>query len=1857
MNTKNRLIEKLLKVAKKHKILTYPVLALVAVISVFHYFFSWSTGAGKRVVAVVMVLVMLVSQSYFLTSSATALIDTEETYKEQQALQEKSSSSLVDEEEDSANNDLVENEKSTAVVTEESVNKPETTEESSENMIDSVSSNDIDSTENVYSEDDGTTDGKSEDDVPVFSEDTLEEDKQAGTQETVPLVFAAYSENGALSSVGATNYTAVKNEDGTYSIDSDTWTAASNALLGMNVAGYVNYIGWYTNIDSVTGEVSGTHISDSNREKFSANVVEGAIRLYAQKNIEKYQVTVTSQNESIGGYIGGTFIEDHVYAVEVVGDQATLTLTDIKKTGYTLSGASLTGTYSNITPKADRTSGQNITLIMKGNSYKQNVDLAWTADKYRIQYAKNEEATETKAFEVTYDGTDCLALGREVGGVESKPGYYFSCWRVDGWDKNLTIGAQITKVEGLQEYLYNNPTAVIRPYYTYKRVGFDKSEVRFQYKLENLVGESVIGQYAINAGNENFTYTLVSDVTTLESEYGIKVEAAAGGIVFKTITGGPIKTNTSGVEVEFKVIDNNVSNDALEAEKSTTGKVKVYIDQCAVSVAPPQIPVKTYDGTTRCPYVFGNHTIPVMAGGKIVEGVYVKYDSGEYESAEAGDRKIILENAQLIFDNPDEKGNYNLVDPNNCTVAGKINKRNVFVKTSVSYRYGRNYVRAGESVNPQILVIEDKEKNTGDNGFIGSDARLLSTLAVPYLKPERDDSIMSSPDETKTYQVLVNAMDTSNYNFIQNSADQTAIAEFDVVLESLTDDLYQFSTVASIDGWYGGSDTIQLQPITTKGYDQIRLTEGGAWQSAITLTKENTQNNKITFQLGDSTTGAYTAWKTITVKIDQEAPEFIGYEIEAKGAGVPGEGLYFPSVGESVSFGNYFNKSVTFSIRYKDERSTPENLYYSLSGTLGNGAWQSVKFGEADADGIAIAKFEILADAVDKIGTIQFYAEDEAGNIETQINTLKRNGADEWAVETSGPEIVSWGVKSGEITVVDGSDRYYSDCTAYVTAQDMTSGIYSITWYINGTPYTERVSSTDVKVSSANFEKAINATAYPSVDGTYTVYAIVTDNAGNHSLQSKPITFMVDDEMPVVDVVRNYDTYQQKVKLEFTTYDKLSGIQYIKVEDENGEADYSVEPAGKNEDGYDVSYCFMETVKKGDYFIEVSDKAGNLYKETITLDKVSSEVPPCPEVEFSPDVNENGWITDDAATASITNVTITNEDKTPVNTKYQLWKDGESSLNVTTIESNLDKEVVSVPDGTYKLRVWCESETGVLCSSAEEDGHTYTIQVDSVEPTITYQLQKGSDNSLIVNFTVQDDISGVNGEKIQVFNGVRPIPVQVKALEDSSAYVGSFQVSEVGNYSIVAEDIAGNVAQAPAFKPMSMKVNAVKNISATSATVGAKVYKGSYDIKSASISYHKFGDAAYIETEALQVSDEATGDLSISAVLDNLENGTNYVYKVTAISEADEVLEYVGYFKTLSNHEAGITITGTARYADGREGAITVGLFAGNSCIRAVEVDTSESNTFVYNNVPDGNYRVVATDGIYTKTARVLIQNGRILYPDTTGLDLVLSGKNTSVEITTDETPQVTADNMDSLFYDETNYTEEDRLLVESSSGTVEFRLCATLMKVSNVAAGEISAMYSAASSKSKLVGAYIDLSLYKFVTDADGNVNKTRIHKLGGGANVSVTIPLGDLANKSGLEVIRIHQDGDTYTGAYLVDQDNNPSTYTITTTQFSTYAVLYDPEKEPETTEEIKDGTLDPSDNGSINVTTEETEINPDDSEVPDDSDDGDEGSEGSSVGSLKSSGSAKTGDATPIPILFGLLSVSIAGYTILRKKAKLD
>ncbi|MGN0436215.1 MAG: hypothetical protein ACI4D8_06290, partial [Wujia sp.] len=70
MSLKDKMIRRLLNIGKKHRILVYPTLALVAVISAVSNALYWGKGNHKKLVASLMVMVMLITQSLFLTSSA-----------------------------------------------------------------------------------------------------------------------------------------------------------------------------------------------------------------------------------------------------------------------------------------------------------------------------------------------------------------------------------------------------------------------------------------------------------------------------------------------------------------------------------------------------------------------------------------------------------------------------------------------------------------------------------------------------------------------------------------------------------------------------------------------------------------------------------------------------------------------------------------------------------------------------------------------------------------------------------------------------------------------------------------------------------------------------------------------------------------------------------------------------------------------------------------------------------------------------------------------------------------------------------------------------------------------------------------------------------------------------------------------------------------------------------------------------------------------------------------------------------------------------------------------------------------------------------------------------------------------------------------------------------------------------------------------------------------------------------------------------------------------------------------------------------------------------------------------------------
>lgn len=1861
MNMKNRLIQALLKVAKKHKVMTYPVLALVAIISFFGYFFSWSHGTGKRVVAIVMIMVMLVSQSYFLTSSATTSQDGPEALITQEKLQ-RQGDDLISEDSPEENSLIVDSTENTNDDTKSTQSGGDTDVEGNtpaNGETKDVNGTTVENTENVGREETPAADetekaGSNENQTTLVEGETSigkETSSDNGTA-SLDIKNTAMLESGDSSTADSKSVEYVfyyEDDSGYRQIGNAYGTVTSTDKEGdtylYNLSNIANQLTASINSDTTythdlcyefsdkwyyyDGGDEVTDLAQVTARKVADNIE--MIRLCCKRTLKYYKAYIYPNGTATYdvSYSDVTSGDNNIYRIPVESD---LVIENISRTGYTFTTDS---EELNVTGGTVLSMGENsVTVTPDSTSATVSITLAWTPNTYEITYAKDENGTEFTTQSVTYDGDEHF-YGDEI--VKKKEGYAFKTWRIGENGNELADDIDTHKISEYQDDLYNDgKRAVLYPVYTYDGFGINKEEIVYEYKKS---GETLIqGSYENSEKSEsgNFTYAIASDdsgKSALES-LGVQVEVLTNGI--KVSTDGPTgTTGDSPIPLKITITDRNAP--AGEQEKEFTVNVSINPRQVEIAAPADGSATKTYDGTTT--------TYLQSPLSTDVDGVTVTFTGSSYNSPDVADAdKINLTGVTLNVPDGEDSKNYKLKEE---SVEGSIVKRVVYLNTSAQLPDGVEYVRAGEE-NPEFIVVEDTSTNsydskTGTLNGIGE----LGTITFSTDRPE---------DLTVAGEYEITAVDVENANY---RVIFTGTGTFQVVMEAPVEDKnYTIIGTTGSAGWYI-LNPAQVSVVSECGYDTVRISNDGGktYKSARVIDISESDFSKdsgLSIQLYDSQTHAVTSWQDISVKVDQTAPEFISYSLsQTEGTfydssqPVPG-GLYFPSNGRMLTFGNYFNKTVNVTLTYKDTASGLSTLHYGL---YGEEPIRTMPFGSTDENGYATVTFEILPAVLEQAGEITFYAADIAGNKEGAKRTLQRDGTTEWSVETTGPELTFYvmaGEKQSEYVVSD-SEKYYSNCTAFLGVSDTVSGIYSVTWYINDVEYDEDVLSNS-KQTEAEFRKNINEENFSAESGYYSIYAVATDNAGNETT-TNTINFMVDDDAPVVDITTDYNAWLTNVKLEFETYDDLSGIREINVTDTDSNViEYHVE---KGVNG--IYECYFDITEKGTYYIIVSDKAGNITKKEIVIDKVSNEIPACPDISFDPEEadGEDGWyrrIPD----IRLSNITKTTDD-TPVITKYQVWKDGEDAGDEVSLTDTESSALIPIGDGIYNLKAWSESVTGIQC----EGVHEYQIKVDTVSPKIDFTTTKDSGSTILVDFTVTDYGSGVDAETIKVMHGGKEILAKTEQTDDG--YKGSFVVSETGSYSIQASDIAGNPADVAAFTPMSMKVKAVTNISANSATLGANVIKGTFDITAATISYRKITEDEYMEAEAVVNKDESTGNLALSAVLSGLNEAIAYAYKITAVSEAGEVLEYEGYFKTLSSSEAGISVVGTARYADGAKGTITVGLFEGNVCRRAIEINANEE--FIFDNVPDGNYNIVATDGIYSKTMRVLIKNGVMIYPEGY-IDLVLSGKNTSVVITTSDTPDITADNMDSIFdYDVINFTSDDQKLIEVG-GTVEFRLYATLMSVASVSANEISAMYSV-TDKNKIVGAYLDLSLYKIVTDRAGNVERSRVTELANGANVSVTIPLGELSGKTGLEVIRIHDTGDgRYFGASLADEDYSPDTYTITTNQFSTYAVLYSKESEPTTQEENVNspGTAGGNENENTATTTEENKNNGTDkdnnsSKNITSKDKASTNAKGttnaSSVGSLRSSSTAQTGDETPIAVMGTVMMLAAAVFFVLRKK----
>lgn len=1907
MNTKNRLIRSLLKAAKKHKALTYPVLALVAIISVVDYFFSWSTGAGKRVVAIVMVLVMLVSQSYFLTSSATELIDDEEAVQAQLELQEE----VIDEEEEGSAAEETEPKQQEESVAEESVPvqeepaaEPEPaqavedgqpTQESSVDETTPVSPTMYMAEEVIEDEADGS------EEPDIYQESAGEIAEAPADAEDVFEVVEEEQANAKLANENANVYATLLCHYTTLSGSDSTLTekkVRSNETVGDNPSEFTYRCSGdcaaYTQLLNNTADYNGEGcfkfsnewyydaectrpVADQDQVYATLSTSKGDyIEIYCKRTLLKYQVMITDEQGSDASCeVNGEVINNGDSCIIDANEDgtATLEIKNLKRTGYKFVSA------GNVTSS----DGSSVTLTIKGNSYKQTVVTKWDPKKYTIYYSMSETgqsngaATEYIPQEVVYDRD---AEVQQFDKVYPKTGYRFCGWEIRSGETAINVNVG-DSVKNLQPYFdhENTPALTLFPRYELDDVELTEYSINeYQYGVPGAT--HTIKAYYQQKGSpdsaDNFNYQFVEPevVEGWKATYGINVGKADGGITIGT--DGPTKVPPEPLVLKLQVLD------GIEREEDKIFEIRISISTTPINIvaATDRTNEKIYDGTKNV----GSSFSKTLNTDK--DGVVVTFEEATYESANVGNTKILLVNPMIEVPEGQDKSGYQLMknDGDGWSVPGVITARRVYLATYSDI----TVIETGEATPSSSFHVKEDPAVTpsADEGFVeGEDVTALGDIVYTTF-PDRTDLLREGQ-----YRIQASAGEGSNYQVIVNSS---AEGVFEVVKRTpiLNTNFKITGNYQETTGWYIGAPA-QVSPISEAGYDTVRVsrnrTEVMQGTEASPVDIHDSKDGTYFVQLFNSRTNAVTDWKEIDVKVDESAPQYEGFEFTVGGSKLTdGEaiaegGLYFPGRGRALTFGSYFNNTLTVTVTYSDTVSGLNNFYYSVFG----GAQQTLPFVK-ESDGTATVRFEIPAGVEKEIGEIIFHADDMAGNVESGGNKLSNDGVTEWGVENTAPTLEPLVVLAGDyhaVYVQNGSGIYYSKCQAVLKVKDLVSGIYDIKWNVNGEVRSERVSNLTGRQSENTFTLDINRGTFPEVsnrEGRYSVYAVVADNSDN-TVTTDTLEFLVDDDAPVLEVVKNYDRDWKSVgRVDFDTYDELSDIKYINVTDADGNlVEHRVESVDEI-DGYRVSHCYFETPKKGTFHIIVADHAGNIATETVTLTKVSALIPDCPQLVLSPSEadGENGWYQTIPTFTIIGPEDVDNE--APATTMYQIWKDGEVDMTPAAISGSRLTETFP-GEGIFHLKYW--AQTASDCQCKDWDDHGAEVRIDTTNPEITFETSRGSGSTVKVSFEVTDTGSGVDPTKVLILQGTTDIPVKLE--ETEKGYAGSFEIKELGNYSIQGSDIAGNTAQTVSFTPMSMKIRPVKNILEDSVTLGATVIKGTAEITNATLSYRKYTDKLYREEGDTYITVDGKGNWAVSAVVDELEPATVYSYKVTATSAAGEVLEYEGLFKTLSN-DKGIPVTGTARYANGSEGRITVAMYDGSVCFMALEINAGDE--FIFQNVPDGNYNIVATDGEYEKSMRVLIKDGMILYPDNY-IELVLSGKNTSVVVTTDETPHVSADNMDSIFKDDLlNYNAADEALV-MEGGTVEFKLYATLMPVSNVSASEIAAMY-AVTDRKKVVGAYLDLSLYKISTDADGKIVEQRqVTELASGANISVTIPLGELAGKPGLEVIRIHDAGSRFIGASLIDEDTNPSTYTVSTSQFSTYAVLYSLTEEatteaaiqPATTETeqgitqkpvIQEGSMGPSTDGAIYAQSGETQqVVPrsedpgedDDDEDDDDEDDTDDDelqevkkptvTARASVGSLRSSGSAKTGDKAPIAAAGVVLILAVGGLVFLLVKKK--
>lgn len=1574
-------------------------------------------------------------------------------------------------------------------------------------------------------------------------------------------------------------------------------------------------------------------------KKFTVDDFSGnkSITVYAVWQLKAYELTFDP-----GEGEGSTTSPVYVEIVNGVAPKVTLSNQSYTRTGYTFDKWMINGDKTNLCNV-----GAEYTIT--GTTPKIVVTPYWEPITYTIEFNPNGGEGEMTSMSVKYDEEVSLSVN-----TFTKAGYSFLHWiSEEPYNTRYDNGSKVKNLSTT-----NGDVVTMFAQWGYKRAVASTTEINASYNdsfseaidiYHNTVGDGQLEPSL--AGVSGTTLDGAVDSSNYGDITGLTIDTTTNQITISANDG--VKT-VGDMVVSFNIYD-SVNKDEGNNPEVSTIDITVHLAQKQLYVVGVDNKTKMYDGTAQITVGSILYSAnPEATTHEPITGITVNNltqkgtFTGGNQASQAGENKTILLEDVYVYGTGAE---YYSVNSTANVTGGSITKRQVRVTTSAEYDADKDYILTGQApkfittVNmedlPEVVAGDDEMiiKNAIDNG-----AR--NYYLCDYGVPDANNVINYSPG-TFTINIDVDSVQLNNYYL------QVTTGKLKVIQETPTADDYSIIGNLSEDGkWYYG----ELPYAATKrerNYDMVYIMtssdnkaatfERGLFDSQYEITEEMAKGD-IYLQLGNSSTNAVSNILKLNIKVDATAPTIKTDEIEITPINTTG----LKKIGNFLSFGNFFKEELQVTVPVADLRkdgSTPstgevsgaKNITYYLGGDL-------TKEGTIATVENGVATFKI---PMNFKGEIAFTTRDNAGNVSNSVDLIGVEGSEYWVIENTAPEVVVTAVDSEGNTAFAGEGNYYKTVKVNAAVTDADAGIAYVLWNVtkNGEVIVEDEKEAVTDATRRVFSNVFTKTFTES--GSYTVAVTAYDNADNVSLAMEPVAFVVDGTEPTVTITpEDYDaTWSTSKTITFRVEDLESGIDMMSMKDPNGVA-YPYSPVA----GEDGSYTATVT-KKGTYTIKVVDRAGNVAVVPVVFTKVSDEIPDNPVVTISPEIPEDIENVDDYWYSVNPTITITEPETTPDGTEiityYHIWQVG---TDEPTYNNNRANGSFQLPgEGIWNLRVWAESESGKKNQYDSEEDGLYQIRYDGTKPVISDVVLTGNGTTSRISLKVTEATSGLSMLEA-IYNGDDD---NAKALtydyKGNGVYTASFTASMQGSYTVRATDMAGNVCEADAFEPMSITVTGITSNTEKGITVTGKVTAGTFEIDNVSAKFGLEGGDLSVAAEDLIITTDEQGNKAFTAKFKGLTDDTRYRFLITALSTNGESCSYTGAFKTGVADAVGVNVAGTVideTMSSDDTTEILIMLYDEHSVIQSRNVRNGGS--FIFTNVPDGMYTIQAVNGNRSATEGVIISANKVVDPSGAITLRLRDGQTTNIEFEDDSIPKLIISGLDDIFDDPTNFGGLQDNTVINAGGTVEFCMKVDGLSESDVPVNDLAGIQHNMK-KNETVAMYLDLSIWKRAIGPYGVVAETQVTSIAGGKTVRIVIPLSrDLASKEGLSVLRVH-DG---TVERLVDLDLNPNTYTIESALFSTYALVYtddtkttenDPNSSTDNSSDVNNGgNGNNSGNGGINnggsASTSDISKKP-------------------NTGNTVTSGSSpKTGDATPIAMVFGLMIImGTAGIVLLKNKKR--